>query len=52
MLTAKYWTDRKTTGTMEFTDRVDEVHTRYADAAKAFDSAATPEAPEIDEANR
>lgn len=52
VLTAKYWTDRKTTGTMEFSDRIDEVHTRYADAAKAFDSAATPEASGIDEANR
>jgi len=50
LLTASYWTDRKTTGTMEFTDRIDEVHTLYADAAGAFDSAAT--APDIDEAKR
>lgn len=51
VLTAKYWTDRKTTGTMEFTDRIDDVHTLYADAARAFDSAAAP-APELDEGNR
>ena len=31
-LTAKYWSDRKTTGTMEFTTRVDEVFTRFSDA--------------------
>ena len=35
-LTAKYWTDRKTTGTMEFTERIDEVFTRFADAQRAF----------------
>lgn len=39
-LTAKYWTDRKTTGTMEFTARVDEVCTRFADARLAFPVAA------------
>lgn len=35
-LTAKYWTDRKTTGTMEFTARIDEVYTRFVDAKRAF----------------
>lgn len=45
-LTAKYWTDRKTTGTMEFTSRVDEVHTRYPDAAEALGQTAKPATPE------
>jgi hypothetical protein len=35
-LTAKYWTDRKTTGTMDFTARVENVCTRFADAQLAF----------------
>jgi hypothetical protein len=35
-LTAKYWTDRKTTGTMDFTKRIDEVCTRFGDAQRAF----------------
>lgn len=35
-LTGKYWTDRKTIGTMEFTGRVDKVFTRFADADRAF----------------
>ena len=35
-LTAKYWTDRKTTGTMDFTSRVHQVHTRFADADRTF----------------
>ena len=35
-LTAKYWTDRKTTGTMEFTARIDEIYTRFVDAQRAF----------------
>ncbi len=35
-LTAKYWTDRKTTGSMEFTSRVDQIYTRFADADSAF----------------
>ena len=35
-LTAKYWTDRKTTGTMDFTGRVDVLATRFADAERAF----------------
>ena len=29
-LTAKYWTDRKTSGTMDFTTRLKEVYTRFA----------------------
>ncbi len=35
-LTAKYWTDRKTTGTMEFTVRIADLCTRFADAQRAF----------------
>lgn len=35
-LTAKYWTDRKTTGTMDFTARVSEICTRFMDAEHAF----------------
>lgn len=35
-LTAKYWTDRKTTGTMEFTARIDELCTRFVDAHRAL----------------
>lgn len=35
-LTAKYWTDRRTTGTMEFTARIDELCTRFQDAQRAF----------------
>ena len=35
-LTAKYWTDRKTTGTMDFTKRIDEACTRFVDAHHAF----------------
>lgn len=35
-LTSKYWTDRKTTGTMKFTDRVEQVCTCFEDAGKAF----------------
>lgn len=31
-LTGKYWTDRKTTGTMDFTKRRDAVFTRFVDA--------------------
>lgn len=35
-LTAKYWTDQKTMGTMEFTARIDELCTRFVDAQRAF----------------
>jgi len=35
-LTAKYWTDRKTTGSMDFTARVEEVYTRFVDAQHGF----------------
>jgi len=35
-LTAKYWTDRKTTGTMDFTARIKEVCTRFVDAEHEF----------------
>lgn len=35
-LTAEYWTDRKTTGRMTFSDRIAVVHTRYEDAGRAF----------------
>lgn len=34
-LTAEYWTDRKTTGRMTFTDRSNVVYTRYEDAVNA-----------------
>ncbi len=36
-LTAEYWTDRKTTGTMDFTSRTTQVFTRYEDASQHFD---------------
>lgn len=36
-LTAEYWTDRGTTGQMNFTGRVSQVFTRYEDAESAFD---------------
>lgn len=35
-LSAKYWTDRKTTGTMEFTARIDDLCSKFADAERAF----------------
>lgn len=35
-LTAKYWSDRKTIGIMSFTARIDQIHTRFADAEMAF----------------
>ena len=35
-LTGKYWTDRKTTGSMDFTSRVRQVYTRFVDADTAF----------------
>lgn len=35
-LTAKYWTDRNTSGTMEFSDRATEVYTRFSDAKAAM----------------
>lgn len=36
-LTAQYWTDRKTMGTMEFNSRVDKVFTRFEDAKRHFE---------------
>ena len=36
-LTAKYWTDRKTVGTMDFRRRVNEVFTRFEDARGHFE---------------
>lgn len=42
-LTAKYWTDRKSVGTMDFVSRVAGLHTRLADAERAFKSNAEPE---------
>ena len=36
-LTAQYWTDRKTMGTMDFNNRVDEVFTRFEDAKQHFE---------------
>ena len=35
-LTAQYWTDRKTMGTMDFTKRVSPVFTRFGDADQQF----------------
>ena len=35
-LTAEYWTDRGTNGTMDFTDRIAEVCTRFRDAHQLF----------------
>ena len=35
-LTAKYWTDRNTSGSLEFTDHVNRVFTRFEDAKRAF----------------
>lgn len=35
-LTAEYWTDRKTVGTMNFTSRTREVFTRFDDADQYF----------------
>lgn len=35
-MTAEYWTDRKTTGRMNLTGRIEVVQTRYEDAARAF----------------
>jgi hypothetical protein len=35
-LTAKFWTDRKTTGTMDYTARIDRVCTRFAEAQLEF----------------
>ncbi len=37
-LTGEYWTDRKTTGRMTFTERVPEVLTRFEDADRHFRS--------------
>jgi hypothetical protein len=34
-LTGEYWTDRKTSGEMELTDRVSKVYTRFVDAKMA-----------------
>jgi len=35
-MTADYWSDRETTGNMDFTARIDEVHTRFEDADREF----------------
>lgn len=35
-LTAKYWTDRQTTGTMDFNMRVEDVYTRFSDAEEGL----------------
>ena len=35
-LSAEYWTDRQTNGTMEFTRRLAEVYTRFEEADQAF----------------
>ncbi|SOD55121.1 hypothetical protein [Pseudoxanthomonas wuyuanensis] len=41
-LEADYWTDRKTVGHMEFSDRTDEIFSRFVDAKAYFDAKATP----------
>ena len=45
-LTAKYWTDRKTSGTMEFTERSTALATRFKDAEREFSGEAEPIATE------
>lgn len=35
-LSGEYWTGRKTTGVMTFTDRVPTIYTKFSDAEKAF----------------
>jgi hypothetical protein len=37
-LSGEYWTDRKTTGLMEFSDRKKQIFTRYKDAHSAFET--------------
>jgi hypothetical protein len=41
-LEADYWTDRKTVGHMEFTERTDEIFSRFVDATSHFDAKAKP----------
>jgi len=38
-LSAEYWTNRKTVGRMTFDNRIPEVHSRYAEALRAFATA-------------
>lgn len=35
-LTGEYWTDRKTKGSLELSDRSSDIYTRFEDAASAF----------------
>jgi hypothetical protein len=37
-LTGEYWTDRTTSGQMEFSARIPEIFTRFTDAERAFTS--------------
>lgn len=37
-LTGEYWTDRATSGQMEFSARIPEIFTRFSDAERAFTS--------------
>lgn len=46
-LTAKYWTDRRTTGTMEFTARIDQTYTRYVEAQRAFSGCEVRDAEDV-----
>lgn len=46
-LTAKYWTDRKTTGTIDFTKRTSKLFTRLAEAESAFNKPSDPSKPEL-----
>jgi len=45
-ITGEYWTDRNTSGSMEFSERQPKVFTRYEDAVIAFGK---PDEPETDE---
>jgi hypothetical protein len=41
-LTGEYWTDRKTTGSMSFTNRVPIISTHFDDAKNLFSSEEAP----------
>lgn len=46
-LTGEYWTDRKTKGTMTFSNRMSTVYTRFADARSAFDNSKSPQSSRL-----
>jgi hypothetical protein len=41
-ISGEYWTDRKTSGRMDFSDRIQSVHSRYEDARRGFAQASSP----------